>query len=214
MGAAVLSWVLSAAACGGQPSAGDLWGQPDRSGARDAHATVVASGAAAAFQGDGTVVFKPRTAMSLRVQVRAGALGGQMDVLEVNGVTYQRGAADQKWTRSSVPLPDPTWAGASDPHVVAQERIGSGAAWHLRASRAGSPLDLWVRVSDGYPLQVLTRGAGGTTYRFVFDRFNTGDRVAAPAAFQLKPPARTVSGRIGDVLTLNGARVGVLSADD
>ena len=97
VGAAVLSWgvVSAAVGCGLQPSASDLWGRPLDSGVRNAHATVTASGGARGerLQGDGTVVFKPRTAMSLRLQTRLGMVGGELDVLEVGGVTYQRAAA-------------------------------------------------------------------------------------------------------------------------
>ena len=212
--AAVLSLgVLSAAACG-DPGAADLWGQPDRSGAHDAHATLVATGADAGFQGDGTIVFKPRTAMSLRLRTRNGPLSGQLDVVEVNGVTYQRPTASQKWARSAVPVPDPSWNGVGDQRVVGQDTIGRDRAWHLAADRGGSPLDLWVRVSDGYPLRVVTRSAGGTTYEFAFDHFNTGERVVAPLAYELKPAPRQLAGRVGDVLALNAARIAVLSFED
>lgn len=211
--ALLLVGMLSTAACG-QPSAGDLWGRPDRSAAHDAHATMVATGASPAFEGNGTIVFKPRTAMSLRLQTRNGPLSGQMDVVEVNGVTYERGAPDQKWARSTVPVPDPSWTGATAGRVVGQETVGGDRAWHLAGSRAGSPMDLWVRIRDGYPVQVVTRSAGGTTYRFRFDRFNTGDQVVAPLAFELKPPPRTLGGRVGDELALNAARIGVLSFED
>lgn len=212
--AAVLSLgLLSAAACG-EPNAAELWGQPDRSGARDAHATLVAAGSGAPLQGDGTIVFKPRTAMSLRLETHNGPLSGQLDVVEVNGVTYQRPTADQKWARSAVPVPDPSWSGASDPRVVGQDTVDGDRAWHLSAQRAGSPLDLWVRLSDGFPLRVVTRSAGGTAYQFAFDRFNTGGRVVAPMAYELKPPPRTLSGRVGDELALNAARISVLSFED
>ena len=215
MGAAVLSWgVLSAAACGGQSGAGDLWGMPGRSGAQDAHATIAAVGGGAAFQGDGTIVFKPRPAMSLRLQTRLGGLPGQLDVLEVDGVTYQRPAEDQKWARSAVPVPDPMWGGASDPSLVGEETVAGARAWHLRASRSGSAVELWVRASDGYPVRVVVRNSRGMVYTFAFDRFNTGDRVQAPPAIDLEPAPRALSGRVGDVLALNAARIAVLSFED
>lgn len=214
--AAVLCWgMLSvAAACGGQPGAGDLWGQPGRSSARDAHATVQATGGGAAFQGDGTIVFKPRTALSLRLQARLGSLPGQLDVLEVNGVTYQRVTAGEKWVRSPVAVPDPTWLGATDPSLLGQVTLDGVRAWHLRATRAGAPIEMWVRASDGYPLQFITRSDTGTVFRFLFDRFNTGDRVVAPLAYEIKPPARTESGHAGDVITMDDASIGVLSFED
>jgi Domain of unknown function (DUF4352) len=212
----VLCWAMlgGSAACGGQPAAGDLWDRPGQSTARDAHATVQATGGGAAFQGGGTIVFKPRTAMSLRLQARLGPLPGQLDVLEVNGVTYQRVTVGDKWARSPVAVPDPTWEGATDPRLLGQVTLAGVRAWHLRATRDGSPVEMWVRASDGYPLQVITHSDTGILFRFLFDRFNTGDRVVAPLAYELKPPARTVTGRVGDELAIDGARIGVLSSED
>jgi Domain of unknown function (DUF4352) len=216
VGAALLSWALlsAAAGCVGQSGAGDLWGRPDRSGAHDAHATIATSGGGAHFRGDGTIVFKPRPAMSLRLQTQLGALPGQLDVLEVDGVTYQRPAGDRKWARGAIPVPDPSWSRASDPSLVAEETVAGTRAWHLRASRSGSPVELWVRVRDGYPLQLVTRNGSGMVFTFVFDRFNTGDRVLAPRGVELKPAPRVLSGSVGDVLALNAARIGALSLED
>lgn len=215
VGVVVVSWGIIGAAAGcGQPSASDLWSQPMHSGARSAHATVAAvgSGGAVTFQGDGTVVFKPRPALSIRLRARLGP--GELDVLQVDGVTYQRSAADQKWTRSPAPPPDPTGERATDPHLLGQDTVSGDRAWHLRASRGGLPVDMWVRTSDGYPLEVVTNNGAGTVFTFVYDRFNGADSVAAPPALDMKPPPRVLSGRVGDMLTLNAARIAVLSSDD
>jgi len=217
-GAIVLSWaVLSAVTgCGMQPSPSDLWGRPFQSGARSAHATITATGAGngETLQGDGTVIFKPRTAMSLSLRTRVGSLPGELDVLLVDGVTYQRAAVDQKWQRSSAPPPDPTWTGATEPRLVGEDAVGGDLAWHLRATRRGSPVEMWVRERDGFPLQVVTRNGAGTVFRFVYDRFNTATTVAAPLAPEIKPPARMLSGHVGDALSLDGARVTVISCDE
>ncbi len=218
VGASVVSWsVLSAAlACGGQPSAVDLWALPGGSRVHDAHATITALGTAArvVLQGDGIVVFKPRTAMSLRLQSPPGAMPGELDVLEAGGVTYERTAAGKRWARSARPAPDPTGARATTPTLLGQETLVGGRAWHLMASRAGSPVEMWVRMSDGYPLKLVTAGAGGTIFTFAFDRFNTGAGVAAPLAVELEPPARHLSGGLGDTLPLNAARIAVVSIED
>jgi hypothetical protein len=205
--------MCSAAACVGQPSADDLWGRPGQSGAQDAHATLMGTGGGVAFQGDGIVVFKPRTALSLHLQTRAGALPGELDLLQVDGLTYQRTTSDQKWARSDSPAPDPTGVGASDPQMVGQETIGNDRAWHLRASRGGYPVDLWVRMNDGYPVQAATRNSAGTVFTFRYDRFNTRDRVVAPLGIELMPPARHLTGHVGDALQLNAARIAVVSYD-
>jgi Domain of unknown function (DUF4352) len=216
--AAILSWgvVSAAVGCGLQPSPSDLWGRPLESAARNAHAIITGAGGTSgeALQGDGTVVFKPRTAMSLHMRTRLGSLPGVLDVIEVDGVTYQRAGAGQKWQRSSAPAPDPTWDRATDPRLLGQDTVRGDAAWHLAATRAGSAVEMWVRKSDGFPLQVQTRSAAGTVFRFVYDAFNTATAVVAPSAPDLKPPSRALSGRVGDVLTLPGARIEVISCDE
>jgi hypothetical protein len=208
--------VSAAVGCGLQPSASDLWGRPLQSAVRNAHATITAAGGTSGqkLQGDGTVIFKPRTAMSLHLQTRLGMVGGELDVLEVGGVTYQRAAADQKWQRSSASAPDPTWDGATDPRLLGEDTVRGQAAWHLRAIRGSSPVEMWVRKSDGYPLQVLTSNGTGTVFRFVYDDFNAPAEVVAPSPPEMKPPARVLSGRVGDSLSLDGARITLISCDE
>jgi hypothetical protein len=215
--AAILGFgVLSAAGCGAQPSAGDLWGRPAQSGARSAHAivTAVGGGGGGSFQGDGTVVFKPRLAMSLHLQTRLGPMPGELDLLESGGVTYQRTAAGQRWTRSSGAAPDPMGTGATDPRLVGEDTVRGAPAWHLRATRAGTPIQLWVRIRDGYPVKAVTGSGGGTVFTFVFDQFNTGAAVAAPQEPDVMPAPLSLHGRVGDALALNEATIAVLSCDD
>jgi Domain of unknown function (DUF4352) len=218
VGAAVLSLgvVSAAAGCGFQPSASDLWGRPLQSVARNAHATIIAAGSGnrEALRGEGTVVFKPRMAMSLQLLTRLGPFPGELDVLEVGGVTYQRAGAGQKWQHSSAPAPDPTWEGATNPHLLGEDLVNGDRAWHLAATRAGLPVEMWVRMSDGFPLQVLTSSDTGAVLRFVYDRFNAAGDVAAPRAPDIEQPARTLTGQVGDSLSLSAARITVISCDD
>lgn len=218
VGAAVLSWgvVGAAVGCSLQPSPSELWGRPLQSSARNAHATITATSGASgtALQGDGVVVFKPRTAMSFRLRTRPGASPGELDVLEVDGITYQRGATDQKWQHSSAPAPDPTWTGGTNPRLLGEATVGGDRAWHLQATRGAAHVEMWVRERDGYPLQVLTSNGTGTVFRFVYDQFNTASGVAAPQTPDIKPPARALSGRVGDALSLSTARISVISCDD
>jgi hypothetical protein len=218
IGAAILSLgaLTAAVGCSLQPSASDLWGRPPQSAARNAHAIITATGSSggSALQGDGTVVFKPRTAMSFRLRTRLGSLPAELDVLEVGGVTYQRAAADQKWQRSSAPAPDPTWDGATDPRLIGQDSIGGDRTWHLKATRGASAVEMWVRESDGYPLQIVTSNGTGTVFRFVYDRFNAAGEVIAPLAPDIKPPARVLSGGVGDALSLSSARITVVSYEN
>jgi hypothetical protein len=207
--------ILSAAGCGLPPSPGDLWSRPAQSGARNAHAVVTAVGDdRAAFRGEGTVVFKPHLAMSLRLQTRQGSMPGELDLLEFGGVTYQRMSTDQRWTRSTAPAPDPMGTGASDPRLVGQDSVLGAPAWHLRAARGTSFIQLWVRMSDGYPVKAVTGTGAGTVFTFVFDHFNTSTAVSAPPEPDVMPAPLSLRGHVGDALALNDATVSVLSCDD
>ncbi len=201
------------AACSGPLNSGDLWDRPAHSNVRNAHATITGLGNGVTFRGDGLVVFRPRMAMSVHLQTQSGAMPAELDVLEVGGATYQRAGGDEKWTRSPTAAPDPTWENATDPRLVGQDRMGGDQSWHLRASRGATPVDMWVRQRDGYPLRLVTANGSGATFTFAFDQFNTGDRVDAPPAVQLKPAPRSLKGGVGDSLALSAARLTVVSVD-
>jgi hypothetical protein len=98
--------------------------------------------------------------------------------------------------------------------VLGQDTLGGSRAWHLRAIRAGTPVEMWVRVSDGYPLRVVTATEAGMVFTFTFDSFNMGAGVTAPPALEVRQAARRLSGHVGDAVTLNEARVTVLSFED
>ena len=51
----------------------------------------------------------------------------------------------------------------------------------------GDPFDIWIRERDGYPLKYATHQAHGTgSITLVFDRYNTGEKISAPPAAQVK----------------------------
>lgn len=212
---AVLVGALTAlpACAGSPPSAADLWAGPARSNVRDAHVAVVVDGGDATSTGSGLVVFRPRLAVSLHLESTSGGLPVGLEVLQVAGTTYQRSRSNQRWSRSTKAPPDPSWDDAGDPRLLGEERVQGSPAWHLRGSRGGSPVDMWVRASDGYPLRVVARGPTGSTFTFTFDRFNSGLRLQAPPLGDLQPAARALTGGVGDALTLSGARITLLDAD-
>ena len=212
-GAGLIVTVVLAGACSAPVGAGGLWDRPEQSDVRDAHATITGSGNGVSFVGEGLVIFRPRAALSLHLQTRSGTVPAALDVVQVAGTTYQRADADEKWTRTATPPPDPTWSNVTDPRLVGEERLAGDPAWHLRASRGQGTVDMWVRQRDGYPLRLVTTSGAGSTFTFTFDRFNTRDRVSAPTALQLKPAPRNLRGEVGDPLTLNAARITVLSVD-
>jgi Domain of unknown function (DUF4352) len=204
------AWLLGA--CGGPPTPSDILAMPGRSDLTDAHFTVQGTENGVPVRGDGVVIVKPKRAMSLHLQTQLGALPAELDVIQADGVTYQRLGLD-KWTKRTGSVPTPSWQDATDPRVAAVESLGGAKAWHIRAERSGGGYEMWVRQSDGYPLRVITSSAGGAVFTFDFHDYNRGSVVKAPPPFQVKAAPKNLSGRVGDTLALNTARVTLVSAD-
>jgi hypothetical protein len=207
-----LAFVGLLLACGGPPTARDILDKPARAAVRDAHASIVGTSNGVTYRGDGLVVFTPRVEMSLHLQAQLGALPAALDILQVDGVTYQRVGMDQ-WTRSTASPPNPTWSDAADVRLVGEEQLAGNSVWHVAAKRTGAPFDLWGRQRDGYPLRITTTNTAGSTYTFEFDRFNVESQLVPPQPVDVRPLPKNVSGRVGEALTLDGARVTVLSVD-
>jgi hypothetical protein len=179
---------------------------------KDAHASIDATGGGFTFKGDGVVVFKPKVAMHLHLSTSLGAIPVVLEMLEVDGKSYTKVGSD-KWTESSSSsAPNPTATDATDLKIAGEETIGSDKSWHVTGKRSGTPFEEWVRESDGYLLRVLGSNDKGTLFTFTFDRFNTGAKVTAPAASEVKPPAKNVTGQVGRAMALNGVNLTVVSA--
>jgi hypothetical protein len=179
---------------------------------KDAHASVDATGGGFTFKGDGIVVFKPKVAMHLHLSTSLGAIPVVFEMLELDGKTYTK-VGSEKWTESSSNSPpNPTATDATDLKIAGEETIGSDKSWHVTGKRSGTPFEEWVRESDGYLLKALGANDQGTLFTFAYDRFNSGAKVNGPAASDVKPPAKNVTGQVGRAMALNGVTVTVLTA--
>lgn len=189
-------------AAGSPPSAKDILGRPDRSSLRDAHFTLTAHIASGSVSfdgtGDGIMQQKPDKAIHFRLDASIGGQTFTFEQIQVGGKQYDRAPNSPKWTVTTASGLSPNDFSGTNPRYVGEETLPTGKAWHVRATDAsGTPFDLWVRESDGYPLKYSTAevaspsagasagasgGPGQSTITAIFDHFNTGQTVQAPAA--------------------------------
>jgi hypothetical protein len=212
----VLSFAaLAAAACAGPasvvgppPTAAEILKRPVTADYKDAHFTLKIHTSSGAFTldltGDGTIVRKPAEGLQMHYQGSLGAIPLAYDLISVGGKEYSR-AGTEKWSvkDGSVPLTPEDWSKASDAKLVAEETVNGSKAWHVTATQSsGPPFDVWVRESDGYPLKFVSNGSptattsspattgsaatSSGTFELDFDKFNTGTKIQAPPAAEVK----------------------------
>jgi len=214
--------VLSSA-CGlpfGTPTANEILGKPAKSDLKDAHYTLTAHysvGATGAdVRGEGLMVLKPKSALTMKLAGSLGTIPFSVELISVDGQFYQR-IGTAKWTKTTAankPTLADSWSQAKDAKLVGEQDLPQGKAWHVKATIQSMPMEVWVRESDGYPLKLFTSATdSSSSFTFVFDKFNTGTKVTAPAASDMKPEPKVVAGTLGQVMHLNGVDVTLVSAD-
>lgn len=214
--AAAIGAAIALAACGGPPTAKEILAKPANSDLKDAHVKITGHFTSGAISidmtGDGVILLKPKSASDIRLQGSLGAIPIAIESLSVDGKDYQR-TGSEKWTvsegKSSV-----AWSDAKDASLIGEESLPEGKAWHVKGTGSdGKPFELWVRESDGYPLKASASIGENGTMTMVFDKFNTGAKVSAPVASELKPAAKSIKGKVGTAVALNSATVTVVSVD-
>jgi hypothetical protein len=215
--------LVLASACGafglGTPTPSEILAKPAKSDLKDAHYTLTAHytsvGTGVDVKGDGLMVLKPKSALTMNFTGSVGTITVALQLISVDGQYYQR-IGSAKWTKSTttgnLPSMASSWAQATDAKLVGEEDLGQGKAWHVKAT-LGMPLEVWVRESDGYPLKLVSGAAGTNNFTFLFDHFNTGQKVTAPAASDMKPEPKNVVGTVGQPMHLASVDVTVVSVD-
>lgn len=170
----------------------DILAKPQSSGLSDAHFTLtehLPSGATGT--GDGVLVYKPQPATRMTAKYPSTVPGAilTVDTLIIAGTFYTRGTpGDRVWTATDGPWNLASLTHALEPTLIGEETTPQGKAWHVTAKTpGGDPFDLWVRETDGHPLKYATHQANGSgSMTLVFDRYNTGEKISAPPAAQVK----------------------------
>jgi hypothetical protein len=177
-------------------------------------AHVSSGGLTVDLTGDGTMILKPKYAVSFNLQGSFGQIPVALQEIVVDNQNYSR-LGSQKWTEtSSQTEPGNTGSSAKNPKLVGEDNLSQGKSWHVQATDSASnqTFDAWIRESDGY-LAKYAGSLGTGTISFEFDKYNTGATVSAPASGDIKPPVKNISGQVGTALALNGVTVTVVTAD-
>ena len=189
------------AACGGPgaplgpPSAKDILSKPLHTNLNDAHFVVsgkfvssTPGGVAVDVHGDGALVYKNAGAGRFKFETTVAGQKVSYQDISVGGVDYTFIApGNGKWTakKTSSGLGPDSFTGAKDFTYVGEDSLANGKAWHAKAKDTeGNQFDGWIRESDGYPLK-YTITQQGNALTLSFDKYNTGESIAAPPASQV-----------------------------
>jgi hypothetical protein len=198
--AAAMASVGLLAACGGPgtplgpPSAKDILSKPLHSNLNDAHFLVSGKfvspspGVSVDVHGDGVLVYKNAGAGRFKFETMVAGQKVSYQDISINGVDYTFVVpGNGKWTAktTSSGLGRDSFSGASDFAYVGEENLPTGKSWHAKAKdKDGNQFDGWIRESDGYPVKYeITQQGNALTLNF--DKYNTGESIAAPPASQV-----------------------------
>jgi hypothetical protein len=175
------------------PSAKEVLAKPQQSNLKDAHFNVTGkvtdNGATVELVGDGALVYKPKLAGRFKFTTNVGGQTVAILEISVDGTNYGMTPASPKWvaTKSTSGIDPNAFAGASDEKYVGEENLAQGKAWHATAKdKDGNAFDAYIREKDGYPITYVETQAGGQNITLTFDKYNTGETIAAPPADQVQ----------------------------
>jgi hypothetical protein len=200
------------------PTPAEILQKPGQSDMKDGHfkikAHISSGGLSVDLTGDGTMILKPKYAVSFNLQGTVGQIPIALQEIVVGNQNYSR-VGSQKWTETtSQTEPGNTGSSAKNPKLVGEDNLSEGKSWHVQAtdSTSNQTFDAWVRESDGY-LAKYAGSLGTGTISFEFDKYNTGATVSVPPSADVKQPAKNLSGQVGNPIALNGVTVTVVTAD-
>ena len=110
--------------------------------------------------------------------------------ISLDGTNYGLTPASPKWvaTKSSEGFDPNAFVGASALKYIGEETLAQGKAWHVSAKDKGdNAFEAYIRESDGYPIKYVETQSGGQNITLIFDKYNTGETLAAPPADQTQP---------------------------
>jgi hypothetical protein len=186
------------AACGvptpaAPPSAQEVLAKPQKSDLKDAHFNVTGkitdNGATVELVGDGALVYKPKLEGRFKFTTNVGGQSVTVQEISLDGTNYGLTPASPKWvaTKSTSGIDPSAFAGASDQKYVGEENLPQGKAWHATAKdKDGNAFDAYIRERDGYPIKYVETQSGGQNITLTFDKYNSGETIAAPPADQIQ----------------------------
>ena len=125
--------------------------------------------------GDGVLQLRPQEALAMNLSIQTFGSQGTLKIQEIAmGTRLFIRVGKGKWGQkreSASPTAPSTYLG---------EQIISGVAlWHTRSSSGSSSFDLWIRETDGYPVQLQYASTSGTL-TMNFNLYNKSPVIKAP----------------------------------
>jgi outer membrane lipoprotein-sorting protein len=177
------------------PTAKEILAKPEKaSGLTSAHFTFtaafpVATGVLLDMTGDGVLIYKPDPAARISFHGSSGGRTLDVVVLTVSGTdSTMVTPGPGKWISAPTTSNPAKLSESTSATYVGEENLSQGKAWHVTAvDKAGNPVELWVRESDGFPLKITTKDASSNgNATLTFDKFNAGETVTAPPPAQVQ----------------------------
>ena len=127
--------------------------------------------------GDGVLEIRPQEALQMNLSIQTYSSQGILKIQEIAiGTRLYIRVGKGKWSQkreSASPTAPSTYLG---------EQIISGVAlWHTRSSSGSSSFELWIRETDGYPVQLQYASTTGTM-TMNFNSYNKSPVIVPPKA--------------------------------
>ena len=141
------------------------------------HGTLIKNRTYFPVTGDGVLQQRPTEALLMNLNVQTYSSLGVLRIQEIAiGTRLFIRVGKGKWTQKRES------ASPTTPTVYVGEEIMSGTAvWHARSTVGSSTFDIWIRETDGYPVQLVYASTSGTL-TMNFNTFNKSPVITAPKA--------------------------------
>ena len=139
------------------------------------HGTFIKNRAYFPVTGDGVLQMRPQQALQMNLSIQTYSSQGILKIQEIAiGTRLYIRVGKGKWgqKRETASPTHPTT-------YVGEEIIGTEAVWHARSTAGSSMFDIWIRESDGFPVQLMYASTSGKL-TMNFNTYNKGPVIKAP----------------------------------
>ena len=139
------------------------------------HGTLIRNRTYFPITGDGVLQQRPTEALLMNFNVQTYSSQGVLKIEEIAiGTRLFIRTGTGKWGQKR------ETASPTHPTIyVGEEIIGTEAVWHARSTAGSSMFDIWIRESDGFPVQLMYASTSGKL-TMNFNTYNKGPLIKAP----------------------------------
>jgi hypothetical protein len=139
------------------------------------HGTLIRNRTYFPITGDGVLQQRPTEALLMNFNVQTYSSVGVLKVQEIAiGTRLFIRNGTGKWSQKR------ETASPTHPTIyVGEEIMGTDAVWHARSTAGSSMFDIWIRETDGYPVQLAYASTSGKL-TMNFNSYNKSPVIKAP----------------------------------